>query len=170
MLSDLMEAVLTEARELLPGLRQAEVYAGQFGAEGPSRGRVTAPAFFVAVLDAPPADDQPGDGRMALDARMGAYCLTSNARGAAVRGQDAMAMAVSFARRVSESASWGLAETVQAARLEGVQNLYSSAIDGQGFALWAVTWRQVVLIGESVWQGDFDMPPAPLDYPEAGDA
>lgn len=146
------QAILAAAGAALPGLAQLEPYAGQFGADGPTRGRVSAPALFVAALEAPLAE-QPGDGRLALDVRWAAYCLARNARGAAARGSDAMSLAVSFAKVVQYN-QWGLAPTVQHARLEAVQNLYSATLDDKGFALWAVTWRQVVLLGESPWAGD----------------
>jgi len=158
MLAAVQDAILAEAEQTLSGLAQVEAYAGQFGQEGPSQGRVIAPAFFVAALGAPPADDQPGDGRMALDVRWAAYCLARNARGAAERGRDAMSMAESWAARVEQDAQWGLAPQVMHARLEDMQNLYSAALDSKGFALWAVTWRQVVLVGTSIWDGDGETP------------
>ncbi|MCC5811201.1 MAG: DUF1834 family protein [Ectothiorhodospiraceae bacterium] len=152
MLGQVQDAILEAAKAGLPGLAQVEPYAGQFGADGPTQGRVTAPAFFVAALDAPLAEHQPGDGRMALDVRWAAYCLARNARGPAQRGRDAMSMAVAFAQ-LAQDAQWDLAPEVQHARLEGVQNLYSAALDNKGFALWAVTWRQVVMVGEDMWAG-----------------
>lgn len=170
MFARVQDAILEAAREALPGLAQVEPYAGQFGADGPTQGRVMAPSFFVAALDAPLAQHQPGDGRMALDVRWTAYCLARNARGPAQRGRDAMSMAVAFAQ-VVQDAQWGLAPDVQHARLEGAQNLYSAALDGKGFALWAVTWRQVVMVGENMWLGG-DTPSeiwmgfAPERYPE----
>ena len=172
MLAAVQDAILADAQQTLTGLAQVEAYAGQFGQEGPSQGRVTAPAFFVAALGAPLAQEQPGDGRMALDVRWAAYCLARNARGSSHRGRDAMSMAEAWAARVAEDAQWGLAPDVMHARLEEVQNLYSAALDSKGFALWAVTWRQVVLVGESIWDGDGETPTeiwagwSPEDYPE----
>lgn len=158
MLAQVQDAILDDARERLPGLVQVEPYAGQFGQDGPTRGRVSAPAFFVALLGAPLADEQPGDERIALDCRWVAYCLARNARGASDRGRDAMSMAQAWAMHVADHAQFGLAEAVQHARLEGMENLYSAALDDKGFALWAVTWRQVVLVGESMWEGDTETP------------
>lgn len=80
-LAAVQDAILVQAGEALPGLAQVEPYAGQFGPEGPTQGRVVAPAFFVAALEAPLADEQPGEGRIALDVRWAAYCLARNARG-----------------------------------------------------------------------------------------
>lgn len=152
MLSQVQDAILAAAAEALPGLVQVESYAGQFSADGPDHGRVTAPALFLAALDASLAEHQTGDGRLALDVRWAAYCLARNAKGAAYRGRDAMSMAAAFAQTVHHS-QWGLAPSVQHARLESVQNLYSSHIDNKGFALWVVQWRQVVLLGDNIWEG-----------------
>ncbi|MCS4503892.1 DUF1834 family protein [Arhodomonas aquaeolei] len=168
----MQDAILADARNTLSGLAQVEPYVGQFGQDGPSQGRVTAPAFFVAALGAPLAAEQPGDGRMALDVRWAAYCLARNARGPAERGRDAMSMAEAWAARVAEDAQWGLAPQVMQARLEDMQNLYSAALDSKGFALWAVTWRQVVLVGTSIWDGDGETPTEiwvgwdPDEYPD----
>ncbi|ACL72717.1 hypothetical protein Tgr7_1634 [Thioalkalivibrio sulfidiphilus HL-EbGr7] len=156
-LAAVQDAILVQAGEALPGLAQVEPYAGQFGPEGPTQGRVVAPAFFVAALEAPLADEQPGEGRIALDVRWAAYCLARNARGAAKRGRDAMSLAVSWAQQV-QHAQWGLAPDVMHARLAGLENLYSAALDAKGFALWAVVWRQVVLVGETAWDGSGETP------------
>lgn len=153
MILQVQDKVIERAKELLPGLRQAEPYAGQFSADGPNRGRVFAPSFFVAVLDAPLADEQPMDGRMALDVRFAAYCLAQNAQGAASRSADALSMATTFAYELSQMVNWGLGVEVQQSRLEGVQNLYTAALDNKGLGLYSVVWNQVVMIGEGIWQG-----------------
>jgi hypothetical protein len=152
------DAILTTASNTLAGLGQCEAYAGQFGVDGPTRGRVKAPAFFVSALAMPPAAEQPGDGRLALDVRWAAYCLARNARGPAERGRDAMGMAGTWALHLNGLPDWGLAPHVMQPRLEDVRNLYSAALDDKGFALWAVTWSQVVLLGESIWNPDGTTP------------
>lgn len=152
-----VDAILDAAREGLPNLAMCEPYAGQFGQDGPKRGAVAAPGFFLAALDAPPAQEQPGDGRHAFEVRFAAYCLSRNARGAADRGSDAMTMAAEWALQVTDQ-HWGLAPQVEQAQLEAVQNLYSAELDNKGFGLWAVTWRQVINLGASIWDGDEETP------------
>jgi hypothetical protein len=158
MLDQVQDAIIADAKQHLPGLAQVEPYVGQFGPDGPNQGLVSAPAFFVAVLAAPPAAQQPGDGRLSLDARWSAYCLARNARGPESRGRDAMSMATSWALRLNDLPQWGMEPSVSQPEIEGVQNLYSAALDKKGFALWAVTWRQVVMVGESIWDGDGETP------------
>ncbi|TGG92528.1 hypothetical protein E4656_13750 [Natronospirillum operosum] len=162
------DAILAAAKAALPGLVMCEPYAGQFGQDGPSRGRMATPGFFLAALDAPPATEQPGEGRIAFEVRWAAYCLSRNAGGAADRGRDAMALATQWAVQVQD-AQWGMAPQVEQAAIEGVQNLYSAELDNKGFGLWAVTWRQVINLGGSIWAGD-DVTPTEVWIGQDGEA
>ncbi len=156
-LDPVQDAVLSAARAALPELRVCKPYEGEFGPEGPTKGVVSTPGFFLAAVEAPPADVQPGDGRLALEVRWQMYCLARNARGSAERGRDAMALAARWAQVVQHNA-WGMAHQVEQAELEQVQNLYTADLDKKGFAMWVVTWRQVVQLGPGIWDGDEEVP------------
>jgi len=134
----------------IEGLAQCEVYAGQFRAGETDKARVTAPAVFVACLGAP-IDKDPGTEQVALNCRMAAVVIARNARGRGPRSEDAVCLAEAVALLVQYN-QFALAD-VGAARVTRLTNDYNRAFDDRGFASWTVEWNQMVLLGDSIWNG-----------------
>jgi hypothetical protein len=148
-LADYPGAVAEGLRAAITGLRTVEPYAGQFTATSPERVSFTTPALLVAISDAPVSD--PGTGELDLKLKVTVYVCAQSMRGTQDRSHSAAALAEKVAL-TARSNSWGLAPCT-GAEITNIQPLHSNGLDKQGMALYAVTWRQSIRVGESAWDG-----------------
>jgi len=175
-LDGVVDAVAAVLAKEVKGLRQCKPYAGEFDGE---RMALHPPALFVACLGGTPS--AAGTGQVELEGRFAAYVVADHAGGPQALNRSALGLVERVVLAVHQR-QWGLAG-VSPAALERVENASSGQIRGRSLALWVVTWRQRLRLGESVWGSDGYQPTevlagmggdAPEDYeqlvyPEGGE-
>lgn len=156
-LNTLLTAVADDINQTIQGLRSCQSHPGRFDLRELKRIAAAAPAIRVAVLKIGRGVDV-GTGEVDRPVDFAAYVLTEDKRG----------MPRDFAaRNIVESLicllpgkAFGVANVhpIIATDVGEAVNLYSSSVDGQGVALWAVSWSQVVRFGENELLEDGTMP------------
>lgn len=148
----LRQAIVDDLQANLPTLKTCEGHGGRFDATEIKRVATRAPALYIACLGVSGADEGP-DG-ITGTLQWGAFIVTRDSA-AAPRDEAGLAILQALLLRLPGN-RWGLdqAET----RPEAVQarNLYSATVDKLGVAMWAVSWRQRMVIGA-------ELDPATLD-------
>ncbi|MFP4131815.1 MAG: hypothetical protein ACLFVF_06850 [Thiohalospira sp.] len=150
---DLVRAICTDLEEALPPVT-ARLYEGEFEAESQRRVRLAPPMVLVAPLGAKPGHDR-GTGEWEVDVRLAAFCVHRSPQPGR-RQEDALSLAEAVATRAHLNETWGGA-AAGLGELEQLENLFSLSGE-QAFSVWGVTWRQPILLGESIWDGDGEIP------------
>lgn len=131
------------AAQLGASVRSVEAIAGRIDDAELKRMLANAPAAFVAVLGVPEADRN-RSGQYELTATVVVFLATASRPGSP-RDAAALTLATALLQIVPTNA-WGLADANEPQGIRA-ENLYSTALDKQGLALWAVTWRQEICVG-----------------------
>ena len=155
MINDLLLAVCGQVKAWLPALKTCEPHEGRFDKEELKRVSGRAPAAYAAVL----ALGRPlvnGSGQQDVPVTFALYVATAD-RPNLPRRESALNIAEALVARINGQ-QWGGTDTVFPADAASAKNLYSGAISGKGVALWAVTWSQVVRMGDDVWAVDYPLP------------
>ena len=153
--NEFLQAICREIQEkLFRDLKACEVHDGRFDLGELKRISTRTPAVYVACLGTPRMED-PGTEQTDAVKQLAIYVVTKNAPGLS-RGEAARNL-VEALETYLPRARWGL-RGIGAAENVRSENLYGGAIDRQGIALWAVSWRQALRLGESV----FDEEACPL--------
>lgn len=148
----LRQAIVDDLKANVPNLKTCEGHGGRFDATELKRVAMRAPAVFVACLGL--ADVEEGHDGVAGTLTWGAFVVTRDTPGSS-RDQAALAVLQAILVRLPGN-RWGLDQAEGRPERVSAQNLYSATVDRLGVALWAVSWRQRMVIG-----GELD--PAMLD-------
>ena len=157
--NQLLTAIAAELLGRLPGLSSCEVHDGKWDAAELMRWTVRTPAVRVAWLGAA-RTQTPGEAWTDCSQQLAAYVLTRDQedlpRGTAARNL------VDWLLLYLPRTRWGLSSSagIGAATDLRAENLYSSAVDKTGVAMWAVTWRQALRLEAA---GDGSCPPLPTE-------
>ena len=141
--NDLLTAIAAELRGQLPGLSSCEVHDGKWDAAELMRWTVLTPAVRVAWLGTT-RTGTPGEAWTDCSQQLAAYVMTRDQeelpRGTAARNL------VDWLLLYLPRTRWGLSSAagIGAATDLRAENLYSSAVDKTGVAMWAVTWQQAM--------------------------
>ncbi len=150
-LCDLREAVVTALHTAIPQLRTCETHGGRFDAAELRRLAPRSPAVLVATLA---LDDLRGEhGEYKADVAWAVFVVASDRPG---QPRDAAALTVvdALARTIPDN-RWGLAESETVPTRLRAENLYSGDLDKSGVAIWAVSWRQRMVLGQELSAEDF---------------
>ncbi len=150
----LLTAIAAELRLRLPGLSSCEVHDGKWNESELMRWTVLTPAVRIAWLGAA-RTETPGEAWTDCSQQLAAYVVTRDqedlSRGAAARNL------VDWLLLYLPRARWGLTGIGPVEDLRAA-NLYSSAVDKTGLAMWVVTWLQKLRLEAAA---DGTCPPLP---------
>lgn len=139
----LRTAIVAGINTGLPSLRDCSAHGGRFSLKELKATAAKAPAVRVACLGINDFVAVPA-GVEAMTV-WGAFVITRDQPGV---GRDAVALTLLAALGVLVPANcWGKSAIASGAVGVRGDNLFSSEIDAQGVALWALTWRHQVTLG-----------------------
>ena len=146
-------------RAAMPELKDVSGHPGRFDLEELRRTSVRAPAVRIAILGAPRIGEV-SDERIRATLSMAAFVITKDAPGlprdeAAVNITEGLIRLVSLNQWQADGQAGfgiGLPEEIRA------DNVFAAATDRAGVALWAVSWKQTLVLGESIFTPDGVMP------------
>lgn len=149
-----LTAVIKGLNARLPHLKTCELHGGRFNVEELKRLGRQAPALFLSALAAP-ANTGVGDGRRQIALQLTAFVLASDQRG--LPRDVAVLNLVEAVMMTLPQQTWGLPESDTPLRCGfperiSAQNLYSGSLDKVKSALWGVSWRQSVMVGNPAWE------------------
>jgi phage gp37-like protein len=143
------EAVVSGLRAALPALRDVQPHGGRFNLDELKRYSVNAPAARVAFAGIKPVTLD-NVGRLIGPVNMAVYLITAGRDGDAV-----LLDLIENAASVIRMNQWGLAD-ISAARIETIENLYSSGTEAQGVYLAGITFDQQLAFGGNPFERDVD--------------
>lgn len=146
--SALATAAVNHLAASLPEGVSCELYAGEFSDGEVSRASVRAPAVLVACLSVRRKDLVETE-EYDFVCHLAAYCMTRHHGGRGERFLAATGLAELVAAHL-EGRRFGLTGLAPA-RVTAMDNLYAKALDRASVALMAVTWQQVIRMGEDVF-------------------
>jgi phage gp37-like protein len=147
LIATLHDAVAAKIKARLPTLRTCERHEGRFTVEDLGRVTTPPPAVYVAFLGCPKGES--GAGRNGeMEAAFATFIITS--------GKDRERAAQNIAEVIADlgmKSHWDVS-WVEAADQVEVQNLYTPGLAAKGVALYGVGWRNRIIVGKSIWDGD----------------
>ena len=146
-LREYRDAVVAGLRAAVPALRDVQAHGGRFNLDELKRYSVNAPAARVAFAGMKPVTLD-NVGRLIGPVNMAVYLVTAGRDGDAVLLDLIEATAATI--RMNQ---WGLVD-ISAARVETIENLYSSGAEAQGVHLAGVTFEQQLAFGGSLFAAD----------------
>ncbi|MGC9419654.1 MAG: hypothetical protein ACP5EN_11860 [Rhodovulum sp.] len=165
-LTDLPEAAADTIGALLPELRQCQAIAGRFNLERLKAEQVHAPAVLVSLIGLRQHEGWAGP-RHGYLADMAAFIVTTD-RAGLPRDTAAAAMAAVIAAAVPDR-DWGLADCGEADDVQA-QPLVSAGSERARASLWAVTWKQPLVMTPLPRQTPADLTLYVGESPEIGAA
>ena len=143
----------------LPELKSVAAHPGRFDLEELKRFALAAPAVRVALPGLPRVEVR-SDERLEVTAQVACFVVTRDAPGLP-RDDAALAIAQGLLELAALN-QWGVdAEAgfgVLPARELRAESLYSAEIDRAGVAFWAVSWRQRLILRQSVFAPSGPLP------------
>ncbi|MBU1611242.1 MAG: DUF1834 family protein [Proteobacteria bacterium] len=145
-LAAIREAVRSTIATGIPMLKTCDTHGGRFDAEELARMATRTPAVLVATLGF--SDLTEGQGEYRAEVRFVAFAVASDKPGLP-RDKAVMAMADALSKLIPGN-RWGLEESESAPQDVRADNLYSGQLNKSGVTLWAVTWRQRMMLGQAM--------------------
>jgi len=143
------EAVVSGLRAALPALRDVQPHGGRFNLDELKRYSVNAPAARVAFAGMKPVGLD-NAGRIIGPVNMAVYLITAGRDGDAV-----LLDLIEDATAAIRLNQWGLSD-ISAAKVETIENLYSSGAEAQGVYLAGITFEQQIAFGSNLADADLD--------------
>jgi hypothetical protein len=125
-------------------------HGGRFDLQELRRVSSKAPAIYVASLGF--SNLKESSGSYEATVAWGAFIVAKDQRGAK-RDQVALAIVDMLSLIVPDN-SWSLDETLGAPERVQADNLFSALIDKAGVAMWAITWRQHMQLGQAMTENE----------------
>jgi len=150
------ETAIVTALKGVSGVRNVTEYEFDLSPQALKKIAPRDAGVLFVPLGGKPTSNQPTTGQLAFDCRNAAFIVTRNARGSAARGQSARALARSIMLFVHQQ-QWGLND-VYPAVVERLENRSVAQVDNEGYAIWLVIWKQVVLLDDAVVAPDLAPP------------
>jgi phage gp37-like protein len=127
----------------ISALKTCEAHPGRFDLTELKRVAANAPAVFVAALATGQQENIGGDTWAPVS--FAAFIVTKDQPG---KTRDSLALDIVNALLVlADSNDWDSEDVVEDPVNLRSQNLYSSSIDKNGIAMWAITWQQKIKLG-----------------------
>lgn len=153
-LNDMINAICTELKSCFPSLTACEPHGGPIDAQELDRIAASAPAIYVAAL-ATEKGREVGSGEVDTPVSLTAYVVTADSPSLS-RADAALNLMEGLLARIA-GATWGC-DGVQGVDSATAENLFTADLDLKGLAMWAVSWKQTVRLGDDVWQTDLPFP------------
>lgn len=148
--TDLSSAVVTDLKGKFPALKACATHPGRFDLTEIKRVAIKAPAILVACLGVPKLDEA-GTEEKDVELVMAAFVLTKDQKGLP-RDVGALNIVEALLTHIPMR-KWGMTGLGPASKI-AAENLYSGEIDRTGVALWAVSFRHKIRIGENIWEAE----------------
>lgn len=150
-----MNSINTLQSKIITGLDaingvDAVEYSGQFSAQDMRRVLIKTPSILVDFAEAEVAQDA-GTGQIDIDCLLAAYCITRLPNDNHNRNVGAKALAQEVALKVAFN-RWGMTQ-VQTPTQIRIKPVNAAAFYNNALGVVAVSWRQIVRVGTSVWDG-----------------
>ena len=150
MILSLQESIVAGLSEAMTGLTSVTAHGGSFGESELKRWAVKSPCGIVVPIRV--SSSKLVATNLVVDVDWTFFIVT---QGTSQINRHSQAINFSsLAMRTIANNRWGNA-SAQVAKDIGWETLYSSALDGSGIAIQAVTWTQGVDIGDGFADGDF---------------
>lgn len=141
-LESMRDSIVAALAPEMGSATKVEAHGGRFTLQELKRraqGRVSVPVACLGVISA-----EPGAAGTNVTAAWGAYVVCGDRTGIS-RDTGALSIVTALLPLIAGN-EWGR-EDVDAPQRIRADNLYSSQLDKSGVALWAVTWRQEIILG-----------------------
>ena len=150
-----LEAVIAGFKARLPDLKACDLHGGRFDASELKRLSKTAPAIYLAAL-AVPGNTALGDGRRHVELQLTAFVVAKDLPGL-TRDRAVLNLVESLMLLIPDN-QWHLKGQCSMPKRLDARNLYSGTLDSTRTALWGVSWRQEVNLGDSIWNESGELP------------
>lgn len=150
MIDQLLNSVLATVKGALPRLKACEIHGGRFDVAELKRMATQAPGVYLAVLGLP-NNQATGDSRRTITVQLTAFVVARDLPKIS-RDRAALHMVQTLMALIPQN-NWGLGPGGGMAYQVTASNLYSGALDKTRSALWGISWRQDITIGEDMWAG-----------------
>ncbi|RXJ70790.1 hypothetical protein CS022_22475 [Veronia nyctiphanis] len=145
----LRHAIIDTIKEALPELSAVDAHPGRFNLDELRRIATKLPAVRVAIMAfSKVVPIQTGERQLTV--KLAAFVMTSDRR-KLPKDESALAIVEALLTLIPGH-RWTLS-AVSGATDAKAENLFSGRVDKQGVAMWAITWQQVITVGEDIWQG-----------------
>ena len=151
---DLLTAIQTDFKAHFTSLKTCELHGGRFDLEEMKRFAGRAPAIYISVLGSPNISSS-GNGERDVALTIVAFVVTTDRTGLS-RFEAAVNLVESLLSHIPDN-RWGQSGVFAPEQLSS-RNFYNGSIDRKGVALWGVTWRQKLRLGECVFNADGVLP------------
>ena len=139
-LVDFRDAIVATVKERLPHLKDCSSHGGRFTLDELKRWMTQAPGVKIAILNLVPGNGVSGGSRDYM-ARCVAVVVTRDAP-SLPRDTSVLTIAQTLIETVYQN-TWGLDDNVVfPAGAAAGKSLYSTELDRQGVAFWAIEWEQ----------------------------
>lgn len=146
---NLVQSAIVTALSALEGVF-VDNYAGQFSATDFRRVLVKAPSILVDFAGGTVAQDT-GTEQLDIECQFGAYCITRLSNDLHNRNQSAQDLAQAVALKIAFN-RFGLTQIHIPTNIK-LKAINQATFIDNAVGVVAVTWNQIVRIGESVWVG-----------------
>lgn len=143
-----LKAVIAGFKGHLPDLKHCDLHGGRFDAQELKRLSKQAPAIYLAAL-AVPANTSSGDGRRHVELQLTAFVVAKD-QPRLPRDQAVLNLVESLMLIIPDNL-WALTGVCSFPKQINARNLYSGTLDSTRTALWGVSWRQAVNLGDNLW-------------------
>ncbi|SPD73813.1 conserved hypothetical protein [uncultured Desulfobacterium sp.] len=153
MITDVRSAIIDAIKTGVPGLEDhVEPHGGRFDLEELKRLAQRSPSMLVACLGVVSARANSA-GETEAVCKWAAFVLTTDKRGVA-RDVGVLALVAAVLPVIPDNC-WGV-DGVNSPKNIRADNLFSTALDKIGVALWAITWDQEITLG-GLDEGSLDL-------------
>lgn len=145
-INSLLNSIKTQLETQFPELKTCEIHDGRFDVSELKRVSTKTPAMHVSVLTVPKVTDEATE-QVNADLSLVIYVITSD-QPKLKKGESARNLVESLLPIISHQ-RWGEVDVSKAQSINA-QNLFNSTVN-KGIALWAVTWKQDITLGQDVF-------------------
>jgi phage gp37-like protein len=136
----------------IDSLRTCKPYEGELTVKSLQKEKILGPAILVSCAGFQLANNQPGDGTIAYTAVFNAFLVAQGASRDKVTA-NILSLAVSLANLV-DTTNFGI-DGAKAGEMTRCTNATNVGFTEKGVQVMVLTWRQDIIVGESMWvEGD----------------
>lgn len=152
-INSLLSAIKNQLETQFPELKTCEVHDGRFDVKELQRVATKTPAMHVSILTVPKIIDEATE-QVSSELNLVIYVITSD-RAKLKKGEAARNLVESLLPLISHQ-RWGEVNVGKAESITA-QNLFNSTAN-KGIALWAITWKQAITLGDDAFDGSGVIP------------
>ena len=146
-LLDFRNNIISHLQGVFPKLH-VSAYQGRFNVDELKRVNLKLPALQVAILGSQKIEVIETEERD-IHLQLAAFIITHDQK--RLKREEAVLAIVERLALLIPYQRWNDAHALPATTVQ-IENLFSSQMDKQGVALWAVSWAQSLRLGDDIWQ------------------